>query len=330
MPKELTHWIIAQRALDAMDAWSETSNVLRDHYDFYLAGAVLPDTLLHLVRGPDAGVALNLADLFHDAGKNSYAPLIMFEEKAKKALSADTKACLLGVLCHMQADIVFHPFVHSLSGWEEIGMHYRLETEIDCCLIRRGALPPVRSLNEIITPSLRKKLTELCVDLFDPQGKLSKKGVEDALELHCKYQGMYDDFLWKMLAVVGGHLPLTSLKQQRHLFYPVFRSGRGKKLAGEGSWEHPVSGLLQTSTLNDLVDLAVRRSARLFMQINDQNSFKGVLGNAKGENLLTGIYGVQKKELQYKHQTMPDKPASNRKIRVKKQWAKGPETGKSG
>ena len=297
MPKELTHWIIAQRSLDALDGWSETSILLREHYDLYLAGSVLPDTLLHLVRGPDAGIALDLADLFHDTGKNSYAPLIRVETNSENALTPETKACLLGVLCHMQADIVFHPFVHSVSGWDDIGRHYRLETEIDCCLVRNGAGPPVKLMQEIIGGEKSELATEVCRILFDPQGRLSKSGAADALGLHCKYQGMYDSFLWKMLVVVGGRLPLKSLRQQRHLFYPIFGSEREKTLAGEGSWKHPVTGILQKTTLNDLVDLAVSRTAAFFLQIDEQKSFKAVLEDARGENLLTGLYGVQKKEL---------------------------------
>lgn len=297
MPKELTHWIIAQRSLDALDHGSETSILLREHYHLYLAGAVLPDTLLHLVRGPDTVVALDLADLFHDTGKNSYAPLISFEENSKEPLSPETKACLLGVLCHMQADIVFHPFVHSISGWDDIGRHYALETEIDCCLLRNGAEPPVRLMKEIGSAERLEIAEEVCRMLFDPQGRLSQGGVADALELHCKYQGMYDTLFWKMLMSVCGILPFKNLRQQRHLFYPLLGADRKKTLAGEGSWEHPVTGHLQKTTLKDLADLAVSRTAAFFTQFDGQKTFKSILEDARGENLLTGLYGVQKKKL---------------------------------
>lgn len=296
MPKELTHWVIAESAIDALDSSSETSVLLREHHDLYLAGAVLPDTLLHVVKGPDAAIAMELADYFHDSGNDSYAPLISFEEKSKKALSPQTTACLLGVLCHMQADIIFHPFVYSISGWDDIGGHYRLETEIDCRLVGMGSEPPVRLMKQILNGEKSGIAAEICRSLFDPQEKLTRNGAADALEMHCRYQGMYDSFLWKMLVVVGGRLQFKSLRQQQHLFYPLWRS-RLKATADEWSWKHPVSGHLQKTSLRDLADQAVNRTAVLFSQFDRKKSFKAVLEGARGENLLTGLYGVQKKKL---------------------------------
>jgi hypothetical protein len=51
MPKELTHWILADRALAGLSDGSRLRGLIQEHHDCYLGGAVLPDTLLHHVRG---------------------------------------------------------------------------------------------------------------------------------------------------------------------------------------------------------------------------------------------------------------------------------------
>ena len=57
MPKELTHWILADRALARLSEGSRLREILLNNHDCYLGGAVLPDTLLHLNRGPHATTA---------------------------------------------------------------------------------------------------------------------------------------------------------------------------------------------------------------------------------------------------------------------------------
>src|ERR1039457_4149630 len=150
MPKELTHWILAERALAGLSNDSRLRELIRIHHDSYLGGAVLPDTLMHLCRGPHASTALDLATCFHDTTGNSFAPLIRAEQRFPDGLPPATLACLLGVITHMQADIVFHPFVYALAGTAGIGRHYRIETEMDVHFLQSGAIPPVRHLADLM------------------------------------------------------------------------------------------------------------------------------------------------------------------------------------
>ena len=41
MPKELTHWLLAERALAGLPAGSVIAGTIRDHHNLYLAGAVV-------------------------------------------------------------------------------------------------------------------------------------------------------------------------------------------------------------------------------------------------------------------------------------------------
>jgi len=94
MPKELTHWWLATEAQRQVPLTSATRQLLDQEQGAYLTGAVLPDTLLHLIRGQWSETALQLAHNFHEPTGNSFEPLIRFAEKTP--LAPTMTACLLG------------------------------------------------------------------------------------------------------------------------------------------------------------------------------------------------------------------------------------------
>lgn len=291
MPKELTHWILAERALDCLGS-GRLRGVILAHHHCYLGGAVLPDTLLHLFRGNHAATALKLAGRFHDAPGNSFEPLIRMEERSPGGLPPATLSCLLGVVTHMLADITFHPLVYALAGSNGMGDHYRLETEMDVHFLRSGARPPVRHVAELLSPGVRPVLLESCALLFDPDGRLPRQTVEQALKLHCRFQGMYDRTFWKLAVRLLAGLAGAPFAQQRHLFYPLGQATGDMFNEKTVEWRHPFSGEQQSSTLEELADRAVGRMVSLFRDIENTGSLAGPLSEHPGENLLTGMHGA--------------------------------------
>lgn len=299
MPKELTHWILAERALAGLETNGRIGEIIRSHHELYLAGAVLPDSLLHLFRGPDAGVALALANDFHDAGGNSYAPLIRVGQRfsAAATLPEWLLACLLGVLAHMQGDIVFHPYVFAVAGSSDVGRHYRMETAIDVYMLRSGAGVPARHLRTLVTPHIREQLTTTGSLLFDPQERLQPSSMRQALDLHCRFQAMYDRTCLKLLVRLLGSLPGSPLADKQHLFYPLRMSQDDPMIIKSETWIHPVSGNRQTTTIDELADQSVLRTIEVFNNIGQQDSLANALSKNPGENLLTGMSGVKQLEM---------------------------------
>jgi hypothetical protein len=292
MPKELTHWILAERALAGLSDDSRLRKLILEHHDCYLGGAVLPDTLLHHVRSPHAVTALALARRFHDAAGNSFAPLIRAVQLFPAGLPPANLACLLGVVTHMQADIVFHPYVYALTGTAAIGRHYRLETEMDVHFLHGGATPAVRHVADLLSPASHPVLIETCAQLFDPDSQLPRQALEQALKHHCRIQGMYDSAFWKLAVRLAALLAGAPFSEQRHLFYPL--AGAQEKLLGEKAveWRHPVSGELQRTSLEQLANDTVHRITALFERIETTGSLSEVLSDRPGENLLTGMHGA--------------------------------------
>lgn len=297
MPKELTHWMLAEQSLTGLDDTSHLAVLLRENRALYLAGAVLPDTLLHLVAGSHGPTALGLAHRFHDTTGNSYAPLIRAEVSyGPEGLPAELLACLLGVLSHMQADIVFHPFVYAHSGVGDIGRHYRAETALDCHFARQGIHFPAQRLDSLMTPAVRAELVTASALLFDPEGELPREALEQALRLHCRIQAMYDSTFWKLAARLLAYLPVPLLRHAQHLFYPLTRSGYDSNEL-LGAWNHPVTGVEMAGTPDDLAQEVVRRTVVLFKRIGADGRLKEALSTPPGENLLTGLYGVGEHEM---------------------------------
>ena len=292
MPKELTHWILADQALARLKNGSRLRELLLTHHDCYLGGAVLPDTLLHLVRGPRTTTALSLARTFHDNDGDSFLPLVRAERSFTDGLPPAVLACLLGVITHMQTDIVFHPFVYALTGTHEIGSHYRLETDIDVHFLQNGAAPAVRHLSDLVTSASRPVLIDTCALLFDPERRMPRPALEQALNMHCRFQGMYDKTFWKLAVKLAVLLGGARFREQRHLFYPL--TGRHEcRFADEPvEWRHPVSAEFQRTSLEQLADQAVQRSATLFETIEGSESLSEALAVKPGENLLTGMHGA--------------------------------------
>jgi hypothetical protein len=290
MPKELTHWILADRALALLSSDSRLRRLIQINHDIYLAGAVLPDTLLHPFRSPHAATALALAKTFHDTSGNSFIPLIQAEQHFPDDIPPAILACLLGVITHMQADIVFHPFVFALTGTAEIGRHYQIETAIDVHFLQRGSRPKVLHVADLVSPSTRSNIVETCALLFDPDNRLPRASLEQALKQHCYFQKMYDRTFLKVAVRLAALLAGAPYTEHRQLFYPLARERTARFIEEAVEWRHPVSGELRQTTIEDLAEEAVQRITTLFNLIEAQGSLTDILSNHPGENLLTGMH----------------------------------------
>jgi hypothetical protein len=293
MPKELTHWILAEQAMEELAAESRLKEIISSCRNAYLAGAVLPDTLFYLHRGPHSAGALNLANRFHDTGGNSFDPLIRAEERYQGKLSDPLLACLLGVISHMKVDICFHPFVYALTGTGDIGRHYRFETDMDLYFLNNGIQPSKRLLKNMMTAEVRETVINACALIFDPGSTLPRQAIEHALSLHCRIQGIYDSTFWKLTAGLLSTLIGQPYTAQRQLFYPLFGSAPyAKGLEHISEWRHPVTREQRHESLDDLAAVTVRETVRIFRKIETLGTFAAALNNCPGENLLTGLSGI--------------------------------------
>jgi len=287
VPKELTHWWLAAQAQEQLPLDSPTRQLLTAEQPAYLSGAVLPDTLLHLVWGPWSKTALRLAREFHEPPGNSYAPLIQFiEQQGPENLAPALNACLLGVAAHIEADIAFHPIICSLSD-NDIGLHYLNETRLDLWLLQKKRKPPVWRLKECLSDKVEDLLLTVAAGLFDPQKELPPAVFRQALQLHSGIQSMYGSPGWQLLAGFLALLPIPVLRSRHKLFYP-FNWRQGGHHPWPEHWLNPATGEQLHETMETITEKAVERISKLLLRVDTAgllNSFR----EQPGENLITGV-----------------------------------------
>ncbi len=286
MPKELTHWWLASEALRRLPLDRPVRQQLEEHHAAYLVGAVLPDSLLHLINGPDGVTARQLANEFHDCRNHSYTPLLTFLAGTPDLPPAQ-QACLLGITAHIEADIAFHPFVYALAG-DDIGRHYQVETDLDLWLLHRGQCPPVLELDELLDDDTRKAADAVMAGVFDPQALLPAESRAEALHHHAQCQARYGSPLWQILARLLGILPGTPFHRWQHLFYPYFLWQQGRAICWPQRWIHPANAIERGDSPEGLAEEAITRITSLLRRVDDEG-LAAALRKQNGENLLTGL-----------------------------------------
>lgn len=286
MPKELTHWWLASEALRRLPLDRPVRQQLEEYQTNYLLGAVLPDTLLHLLSGQQGATARQLANVFHDCRTHSYAPLLRFVANSPDLPPAQ-QACLLGITAHIEADIVFHPFVYALAG-NDMGRHYQVETDLDLWLLHHDRRPPVLELAELLDDGSREAADALMAGVFDPQDLLSADARAEALRQHTRCQARYGSPAWQLLAILLGILPGTPFHRWRHLFYPYFQWQEGRDICWPHRWRHPINGTERGDSPEGLAGEAITRITSLLRRVDDEG-LSTALRRQPGENLLTGL-----------------------------------------
>lgn len=118
MPKELTHLIFSDLALKGIEeTCPETGKVLRDNYDIYLLGSIIPDTPFYDLSFFNKKKSITfLSKKIHSnrGGLSSQFISRTLEEGLNGGRESFAFSC--GIISHQWADSVFHPFIVHFTG----------------------------------------------------------------------------------------------------------------------------------------------------------------------------------------------------------------------
>lgn len=122
MPKEITHIHIAELIRDALP--EKLAHTLNQHSHTYQFGSMSPDMYYYDITLPfEKKPDLEYGEYIHGryGNDNSVHVLWMIEQTRKIRLDrpaeADARlAFLCGYLTHVAADVIFHPYIYSVSG----------------------------------------------------------------------------------------------------------------------------------------------------------------------------------------------------------------------
>ena len=123
MPKELTHWIIAER-IRSLVKQGPVKEAINRHPHFYYLGAVVYDCPFYASAKKDDRRFAQIADKLHGVdGGDTFEPFRSFFSFATPAAAPSAKppppeavSFICGAFTHYSLDVTFHPMVNYFSG----------------------------------------------------------------------------------------------------------------------------------------------------------------------------------------------------------------------
>jgi Zinc dependent phospholipase C len=303
MPKELTHWLVAQATM-------RECGIPQQHNDLVQLGAIFPDAPYYTL-GKQRSRALQLADRLHGAsGEDTFSMVqdcieILRAIPRESSLASSLRAFLLGAITHLCTDAVFHPFVYFASGNFHINSnlawrnHRALESALDLAFCQAFATKPYSfSLGAYLhssEPALERILTS--IPAFAPFRNAILDGYRTITVV--RKLGSNTPLRW-LLDRVESRLPMSVQ------FYTALRYTSSKELSIDvlQDFQHPVTGEHCQTSLRAMFDTAVQESVRVWNEVerclaNDTNFCE------RGKSLEVGLVGVASAEMRYFAETHP-------------------------
>ena len=296
MPKEYTHWLIAQKILEAPSGPSPAGPVMEAVRSFpycFLLGSVTPDTPFYYLYGQNKETFKKIALQTHGERENdSFVSLKEILRRYRLEIPPPLLSLFAGTACHVITDALFHPLVRVLTGTVEeemhkgekpqrarrriIEKHYLVETCLDVYVRQNSFLPEGGRYRDILSGAKRENpdLIEHLSLYFFRESKGHQKEVSRAIHLHSQIQGSFHSPAPAVLITLISPF-FSSLQPFRRSFYPQFLNKTYSFF--DSVISPPQEEGAGQSLFAELATLAQENCARTFARINafiaDKNFF---------------------------------------------------------
>ena len=299
MPKEITHWLIAEEIVATLGQTSRLKKIITEYKHLYLVGAVLPDSLLYLKHGKDATTVIKKAEEIDNAPDSYFFIKNYFDTKIGRLTDAEL-SLLAGIVIHFFTDSVFHPFIYYFGGMNNAN-HFILETYAD--LYFKGESKPTHKwLFRNILSSCEiasEQLIETVYTIFFEPKSIEKKSIQRMLNLHAFIQAQFNNPFSRFILQVINKLPGIHMDEKVALFYPATKPKPGTFFNKKYEYEHPVTGETHLAGLEDLKKQVVKKGVSFFTSFFSKNPFHKEAFNALHDNANTGLPGKTLKDMRF-------------------------------
>ncbi|MBI5816679.1 MAG: zinc dependent phospholipase C family protein [Nitrospinae bacterium] len=304
MPKEITHWAMAQAAADSLQN-QRLASAIKDNIHLYYIGAVVPDTAYYVTFGSQSEFYEWAADRLHGTkGENTFEPVAELFGHIGQNPSGGSLAFALGALTHIASDTVFHPLVCHFAGdyhaaqKDERRMararHRWIETLIDLWYMSRplaNGASLSRSLHNTGMDT-RDFYRLAAAYVFNAEGKGKEAGF--AFASHRVFQSSFSSGLARTALKAAGTLGIDT-REHMPLFYPSLSGPARKPLAAAVAYKNPRTGEPCEDSLDTLEQKTIGR-AHAYFEMVEQGITSGegpakIFTAAKGPSLETGVIG---------------------------------------
>lgn len=315
MPKEITHWRVAEEVTAAL-AGTPLGEATAAAPCCLLLGSVFPDVLFYSGGAGRTADSVGVADALHGLrGQDTYAYLRVLASVSREALPDPfLPAFWVGVTCHLRTDARFHPLVFHLTGNCHVGdgparagaiaRHRRFEALLDLFFSPPGGYPRRYHLQRILR-GLEVPLRDLLerVAPGDGEGPANPARVDAvirALRNFARIQSLARHlFLCTGLHAVEGLFPRRV--RAAVATFPTLRLRRFFPALHEPiPWRNPVTGEASSTRVADLFRETIRDAAG-FCRAHAEHLFsRDAAGwDDRGPSLCYGLPGVTPEDARY-------------------------------
>lgn len=314
MPKELTHWILAEKAYRILEAKSDLKAIIKRYKNLYLSGAVILDTPFYLVYGKGKDVMYKVAAQLHDNPVNRADLGERVISRFPPQMTEAIIALLLGVITHIHTDSSFHPMIFYFSGKKDPAdrkagrsagyRHHKLETFLDLYfketfqLENRGLFS-----NTLDNIEMDKKIyLDVLSALYGMDMNRDRFHIKKALLMHRTIQAMFDKNFPRMIFKLLNSIPGLDFREYLSNFYPQHKPKTASLFLSPFTYRHPVTGENLQYSVTDLESDALKGILNSFRSIEpyrDGNSFVKGFSRLNRFNLYTGAAGLSGADMTY-------------------------------
>jgi len=314
LPKEITHWTLAETAFRCMRDASPLKRIIESHKHLYLCGAVIFDSPFYVQWGKGAAGIRYRAERIHDTAQNAFECFLPMLKNPGSLSMGSAVSLLAGIATHIFSDAAFHPFVCHFSGNTDTPdkkmrrkaqtRHHTLETYLDLFFAARGIFSTnttfLRIFNavEIPRPAFMEVLSRIYGTGSSGDRVLAKKSVF----MHAILQALFDQKTLKGMLHTLNLLPGINLDTILASFYPS-RKPRSEALFSRPLfYRHPVTGEARYVPVQVLEREALASIQTVFSAIEPWALRKPAgqgLEGLQGPNLYTGMTGYRLADMRY-------------------------------
>jgi hypothetical protein len=307
MPKEVVHWMVAERTAELLADGPYAPALSRCPNGLHL-GAVFHDALFYL-RGEHPAGLKSLPHRLHGSHGEDSFDLLRLQAAHLFARQGEPlpTAFFVGLASHIFADATLHPLIYFLTGNyydaddKRRTAAVRRHRALECLLDMLAAGGP----DGVSGDSLRAYVNGLegSPGLACPPENLARlagcdvpaaqKAVADALETYCTMQALCRmPLLAGLLRDFSGLMP-ASLREIAALFYAPQLYDQAPAVEGRLAYRNPATGDRLQGSLEELMELAARRTAVFCRAQAPSLAAAGVLKDeGVGPSLDMGLPGV--------------------------------------
>ncbi|MBE9537360.1 MAG: zinc dependent phospholipase C family protein [Proteobacteria bacterium] len=267
MPKEFTHFLIADKALGKAKAENaEAGLCIKENYNLFMLGAILCDSpYYHLPFSGSKGSLLALSKNIHKPCGEIDSD---FFQRLAAAITGENMeayfAFLCGILSHHIADRNFHPFIFYFTGKDSDPSRHRfLESLIDLRLMRVMADKKICRASLADYLSLEKSTMLPCLHMFvkasvPPAMKNETAAITEKLWKALRFE-IFLSSLYNNRVILKALIRTNKLLKARFspfvtLFYPEESSCDLSLLNSEFSYRAPSSGEERDASLASIAE----------------------------------------------------------------------------